>query len=116
VLRIQTLLIQIRLFTLIRIRILTIFQRGNEPKTVFFIHLNLIFLVSRPNRTQTKGYFVKFSLPVNFVLLIRVAYGSGSLTPGNGSWEMIQILTDSDPQHWLLKVKIVQLSLILIEL
>ncbi len=54
------------------------FQRGNVPKTVLFIHLSLIFLVSRSNRTHTKGFFVKFSLPVNFVVLIRVAYGSGS--------------------------------------
>jgi hypothetical protein len=31
------------------------FQRGNVPKTVLFIHLCLIFLVSRSNKTQTKG-------------------------------------------------------------
>ncbi len=33
------------------------FQRGNVPKTVLelFIHLYLIFLVSRSNRTVTKG-------------------------------------------------------------
>jgi hypothetical protein len=43
------------------------FQRGNEPKTVLFIHLNLFFLVSRSN----KAYFVKISFPVNFVVLIR---------------------------------------------
>jgi hypothetical protein len=28
-----------------------LFQRGNVPKTVLFIHLYLIFLVSRSNRT-----------------------------------------------------------------
>ncbi len=31
------------------------FQRGNAPKTVLFIHLYWIFLVSRSNRTHTKG-------------------------------------------------------------
>jgi hypothetical protein len=31
-----------------------LFQRGNVSKTVFFIHLNLVFLVSRSNRTQPK--------------------------------------------------------------
>jgi hypothetical protein len=33
------------------------FQRGNVPvpKTVLFVNLNLIFLVSRSNRTQPKG-------------------------------------------------------------
>ncbi len=31
------------------------FQGGNVPKTVLFIHLYLIFLVRRSNRTQTKG-------------------------------------------------------------
>ncbi len=31
------------------------FQRGNVPKTVLSIYLYLIFLVSRSNRTQTKG-------------------------------------------------------------
>jgi hypothetical protein len=49
---------------------------GNVTKTVLFIHL-LIFLVIRSSstRTQPKGirYFVKFSLPVNVVGLIRLA-------------------------------------------
>jgi hypothetical protein len=31
-----------------------------------------------PTGPNQKAYFVKFSLPVNFVVLIRVAYGSGS--------------------------------------
>jgi hypothetical protein len=31
------------------------FQRGNGPKTVLFIHLYLIFLIIRFNRTHTKG-------------------------------------------------------------
>ncbi len=54
------------------------FQIGTVPKTVLFIHLNVIFLVSRSNRTQPEGIIVKFSLPVNFVMIIRVAYGSRS--------------------------------------
>jgi hypothetical protein len=101
VLRIQTLLIRIRillvtlipirirLFNLIRIRIRLFdpdptvwsgslpFQRGNVPKTVLFIHLNLIYLVS-PTGPNQKSYFIKFSLPVNVVVLISVAYGSVS--------------------------------------
>jgi hypothetical protein len=32
-----------------------LFQRGNVPKTILFIHLYLIFLVSRSKRTHTKG-------------------------------------------------------------
>ncbi len=31
------------------------FQRGNVPKTVLFIHLYLIFLVIRSNKTHSKG-------------------------------------------------------------
>jgi hypothetical protein len=36
---------------------------------------------------KEKAYFVKFFYPVNFVVLNRLAYGtgSGSQTPGNGS-------------------------------
>jgi hypothetical protein len=50
------------------------------PKIVLFTHLYLIFLVSRHNRTHPEciRYFVKFPLQGNFVVLIRVAYGSGS--------------------------------------
>ncbi len=32
-----------------------LFQRGNVPKTVLFIHFNLTFLVSRSARTQPAG-------------------------------------------------------------
>jgi hypothetical protein len=32
----------------------------------------------RPTGPNQKAYFVKFSSPVNFVVLIRVASGSGS--------------------------------------
>ncbi len=53
-----------------------------------------------PPGPNQKAYFVQFSLPVNFVVLIIVAYGSES-----GSWILILILilksnTDPDPQHW----------------
>jgi hypothetical protein len=47
-------------------------------KTVLFIHLNLIFHNIGPTGPNQKAYFVKFSLLVNFVVLIRVAYGSRS--------------------------------------
>jgi hypothetical protein len=50
----------------------------NVPKTVLFIHLNLIFRNIGPTGPNQKAYFVKFSLLVNFVVLIRVAYGSRS--------------------------------------
>jgi hypothetical protein len=96
-LQIQTLLIRIRILTAWSWSGSLQLQRGtgNVPKTVLFIHLNLIFLVTRSNRTQPKGirYFVRFSPLVNFVVLIRVAYGSGS-------WKIIWILTDPNPQHW----------------
>jgi hypothetical protein len=41
------------------------------PKTVLFIHLNLIFRVIRSKGTHKKVFFVKFSLPVNFVLPLK---------------------------------------------
>jgi hypothetical protein len=52
-----------------------------------------------PNR---KAYFGKVSLAINFVVLIRVAYGSGSLTPGNRSrnQKTIWILTDPESQWY----------------
>jgi hypothetical protein len=56
---------QILLFNLIRIQIRLFdtdldpnpyhFKLGNVPKTVLFIHLYLIFLVNRSNRTQPEG-------------------------------------------------------------
>ncbi len=69
-----------------------LFKRGNVPKTVPFVHLNLIFLVNRSARYQTVGILVKFSLSNNFVVLIRV----GSRT---GSGKMIQIQSDPDPPY-----------------
>ncbi len=49
-----------------------------------------------------KVFFVKFSLPVNFVVLIRVAYGSGSRSYTPEGRIRIRILnndTNPDPQH-----------------
>ncbi len=86
----------------IRIRILAI-KRDNVPKTVLFIHL-LDFPVGPTGHTQ-KVFFVKFSISVNFVVLIRVAYGSGSWTPEERIWirilKMIRILMGQDLQHCL---------------
>ncbi len=111
VLRIQTILIRIRilLITLIWIRIQLLmypdpdptawygsgslpFQRRNVPKTVLFIHLNLIFLVSRSARTQPEGTRCK-------------PFPSTDPDPGlrtlrNWSEKMIWIRTDPDTQHW----------------
>jgi hypothetical protein len=50
-------------------------QRGNVHKTVLFIHLSLSVGPTEPTQ---KVFFVKFSLSVSFVVLTRVAYGSGS--------------------------------------
>jgi hypothetical protein len=83
VLRIPTLLIRIRLFTLIQIRIFNLIRirlldTYPDPyiskevmylKQYFYIS-QLEFLVSKSDRTQPQGYFVKFSLPINFVALI----------------------------------------------
>jgi hypothetical protein len=45
----------------------------------YFLYIFSWFSLSvGPTRSKHKAYFVKFSLPVNFVLLIREAYGSGS--------------------------------------
>ncbi len=43
------------------------FQRGNVTKTVLFIHLKLIFLVSRSTRTQPGGSLLNF--PFQLILL-----------------------------------------------
>jgi hypothetical protein len=65
VLRVQAILIRIRIMLLILIqisdcliwiRILIVTKRyGIVPKTVLFMHLNLIFLVSRSDKTQREG-------------------------------------------------------------
>jgi hypothetical protein len=56
---------------------------------------------SLPGLNQ-KAFFVKFSLPVDFVILIslriQILEHSG-MDPGPGSGKMILILTDRDPQH-----------------
>ncbi len=44
-------------------------QRGNVPKTVLFIHLYLIFLVSRSNRTYTKGTYSLLNFSFQLILL-----------------------------------------------
>ncbi len=97
VLRIQTLLIRILillvifiwirilLFNLIRIQIQLFdpdpyqFKEVMYLKRYFFLYILTWFSLSLgpigPNR---KAYIVKFSLPVNVIVLIRVAYGSGS--------------------------------------
>jgi hypothetical protein len=56
------------------------------PKTVVLYSLTWFSLSVgslRPNQKECR-YYVKFSFPVNFVVLINVAYGSGS-------WKMILI-------------------------
>ncbi len=90
VLRIQTLLIPIRilLITLIPIQIRILLF------TLIWIQIRLFDM--DPDRFIEVMYLKQFSLQVNFVVLIRVAYGSRS-------WKMIRILTDPDPQHWLLE-------------
>jgi hypothetical protein len=51
---------------------------------ILFIHISFFSLSVGPTGTTQTVFYVKFSLPVNFVVLIRVAYGfgSGSQTPG----------------------------------
>ncbi len=54
------------------------FKKGNVPKQ-YFLHILTWFSLSvGPTGPNQKAYFVKFSLPVNFVVLIKVAYVSGS--------------------------------------
>jgi hypothetical protein len=88
VLRIQTHLIRIRilLFTLIRIRI-RLFDTDPKPchfKEVmnlkrYFLYIFTSFsLPVGPTGPTQKVFFVQFSLPVNFFVLMRVAYGFGS--------------------------------------
>jgi hypothetical protein len=60
-----------------------------------------------PTGTNQKAYLVEFSLPFNFVVLIRVAYGSGC---GNIR-EWIRILsndTDPGPQHGFFEAILLQ--------
>ncbi len=63
-------------------------------KRYFLYIFNWFYLSVGPTGPTQTVFFVKFSLPVNFVVLIRVAYGSGSNTPG----ERIRILKNyTDP-------------------
>ncbi len=99
-LRIQTLLMRIRilLFTLIQIWIL-LFNFIRTWIRLFDTDPNSYrFFVGWSNRTQTKGILWYIFLPVHFVVLIWEAYGSGSgsWTPANES--RIRILeNDLDP-------------------
>jgi hypothetical protein len=65
------------------------FQRGNVCKMVFFIHLDLIFLVSRSARANQQACIGKFSVPINIVVLTSVGYGSRS--GSENTWELIRI-------------------------
>jgi hypothetical protein len=88
VLRIQTLLIRIRILlsNLIRIRI-RLFDADADPYRFekvmylkqYFLYIFTSFSLSvGPIGPTQKIFFVQFSLPVNFVVLMRGAYGSGS--------------------------------------
>jgi hypothetical protein len=71
---------------LIRIRILIV-SRVNVPvpKTVFVYIFTSFSLSVGPIGPTDKVFFVQFSLPVNFDVLMRVAYGSDPGHFGNGS-------------------------------
>ncbi len=65
------------------------FQKGNVTTTVHFTHLYLIVLVSRSNRTHTKGNLCSIFHSFKFFCGIRVVYGSES---GSGSATLILIM------------------------
>ncbi len=72
------------------------FPRGSGLKTVltYTSYLDFFPLSVGPTGSNQKAYLVKFSLPVNFIVLIRVAYWSGSYN----TRECIQITENaSDP-------------------
>jgi hypothetical protein len=73
--------IWVLLFSLIRIRI-QMFDTDPDPyrfKEVMYLkHTFYTSLLDFPTGPKQKAHFVKFSLPVNFVVLIIVAYGSES--------------------------------------
>ncbi len=88
VLRIQTLLIRIRILlsNLIRIRI-QLFDTDPDPyrfKEVMYLKQYFLYIFTSfsltigPTGPTQKVFFFQFSLPVNFVVLMRVVYGSGS--------------------------------------
>ncbi len=76
------------------------FQTGNVPKTILFCASTLIFLDSASNRTQPNAYFVKFSLPLHIVVVVRMLTDPDPdpRTPGNGSW-IRENGPDPEPQH-----------------
>ncbi len=109
--RIRTILIRIRilLFTLIRIRT-RLFDTDPDPYCFeelmyikqytfyLFIHLNVIFLVSRSARTQQAGtHFFPFQLI--FMCSLEKDADADPRTLGNESRKMIRIRTYPDPQH-----------------
>jgi hypothetical protein len=65
------------------------FQRCNVRKMVLFIHLDLIFLVSRSARTNHQACVGKLSVPINIVVLTSVGYGSRS--ESENTLELIRI-------------------------
>jgi hypothetical protein len=113
VLRIQTLFIRILLFTLIRIRILLFnliwiwiplfdtvteleccrFKEVMYLKQYFSYILTWFSLSVDPPGPNQKASFVKFSLLVHSVVLIRVSYGFGSRSTRN-------LGMDPDPGKW----------------
>ncbi len=93
-LRIQTLLIQIRIFYFTCIRLFDTDPYHCCFKEVMYLKRYFLYILAwcslsvgltAPNQ---KAYFVKFSLPVNFVVFIRVAYRSRipDPDPGPGKW------------------------------
>jgi hypothetical protein len=96
--------IWMRLFNLIRIRIWLFdtdpdpchFKEGNVSKTVPTFCTSILDFPCQyvgPTGPNQKAYFGKFSLPFNFVVLIKVANRSGSYIPGYVS--RIQILENN---------------------
>ncbi len=103
VLRFKTLLTRIRilLFTLIRSRI-RLFDTDPDPchfKEVMYLKQYFLYIFTwfslsvGPTGPNQQAYIVKFSIPVNFVVLIRVAYRSGS-------YNTRELIPDPDPGKW----------------
>jgi hypothetical protein len=69
---------------------------------ILYIFTGFSSSVGRTGPDQ-RAYFVKFSLPVNFVVLIRKLMDLDPMhpgtDPGSESWKTIEILADPVPQH-----------------
>jgi hypothetical protein len=78
VLRIQTLLIRIWMRLFYPDPDLYRFKEVMYLKQFFLYIFTSLSLSVGPTGPTQKVFFVQFSLPVNFVVLMRVAYGSGS--------------------------------------